>query len=336
MLERPDDISDERISDCLRAEYGLSVEELTFLPLGADFNTAVFRAVAQADTPYFVKLRRGNFREITVTLPKYLSDQGVAEIIPPLTARAGKLCADLDPFTLILYPFIEGRDGYEVALSPAQWATFGSALKRLHIVALPPALAAQLPRESYSPRWRESLMRSLDLVEGEVWTEPVAAETATFMRAHRDEALDLIARAERYAGELQAHPRPSVVCHADTHAANLLIDGDGRLYIIDWDDPIWAPKERDLMFIGGVQGFTGTTPEEEERLFYRGYGPTQIDPVALAYYRYARIIEDLAIYCEQLLLTDEGGADRPQSLRYLMMNFDSGGTIDMARRAEGM
>jgi len=34
---------------------------------------------------------------------------------------------------------------------------------------------------------------------------------------------------------------------------------------------------------------------------------TQIDSIALAYYRYERIIQDIAAYCEQILLTDSSG-----------------------------
>jgi spectinomycin phosphotransferase len=56
----------------------------------------------------------------------------------------------------------------------------------------------------------------------------------------------------------------------------------------------------------------------------------QIDPIALAYYRYERIIQDIAVYCEQLLLTDEGGEDREQSLRYLTSNFLPNNTIEIA------
>ena len=88
------------------------------------------------------------------------------------------------------------------------------------------------------------------------------------------------------------------------------------------------------MFIGGAQGFVGYNAQEEEALFYRGYGAAAINLRALTYYRYERIIEDIAVYCEQLLLSNEGGQDRPQSLRYLVSNFLPDGTIEAAYRVD--
>ncbi|MFN2272451.1 MAG: spectinomycin phosphotransferase, partial [Anaerolineae bacterium] len=55
---------------------------------------------------------------------------------------------------------------------------------------------------------------------------------------------------------------------------------------------------------------------------------------ALAYYRYERIVVDIAVYCEQLFLTDEGGEDREQSLRYLESNFLPNGTIEIAYKSD--
>lgn len=84
MLEKPD-LQDEQLIASLQADYGLLVVQVAFLPLGADLNTAVYRAVAEDETPYFVKLRRGVFDETALTLPKFLSDQGIGQIIAPLS-----------------------------------------------------------------------------------------------------------------------------------------------------------------------------------------------------------------------------------------------------------
>jgi spectinomycin phosphotransferase len=73
-------LQDAEISACLQAEYGLRAVQIAFLPLGADLNTAVYRAVTDDGTPNFVKLRCGVFDETAVTLPKFLSDQGIAPI----------------------------------------------------------------------------------------------------------------------------------------------------------------------------------------------------------------------------------------------------------------
>jgi len=120
-----------------------------------------------------------------------------------------------------------------------------------------------------------------------------------------------------------------VLCHADIHAWNLLIDANATLYIVDWDTLILAPKERDLMFVGA--GLDKLWPSaREEALFYQGYGATEIDPTALAYYRYERIVEDIAAYCQQLLLTDQGGDDRAEGLRQLVGQFEPGAVIEVA------
>jgi spectinomycin phosphotransferase len=333
MLERPE-IRDDQIAACIQHDYGLRVSRIAFLPLGADRDTAVFRVVADDGTPYFLKLRGGIFDETSVALPRFLSDQGIAQIIAPLATRSGQLWADLGAVKTILYPFVAGRNGYEVALSDRHWVELGAALKRIHTAALPPALADRIQQETFSPQWREIAGAFLTRVEADRFSDPVAAELSAFMRAKRDEIADLIGRAERLAQALLTRSPAFVLCHSDVHAGNILIGADDALYIVDWDNPILAPKERDLMFAGGGQGFTGHARQEEELHFYRGYGEAQVDPVALAYYRYERIVQDIAVYCEQLFLSDEGGDDRPQALRHFVSNFRPDGTIAVAYQSD--
>jgi len=329
MLEKPD-LPDEEIIACLQEDYGLPVTQVTFLPLGADANTTVYQAVADDENSYFVKLRWGDLDEIAVTLPKFLSGHAIPQIIPPLATRTGQLWENRNSFKVILYPFVAGRNGYQVDLSDRHWQEFGLALKRIHATKVPPALLRRIPQETYSPRWREMVRMFLKRIERDTFDDPVASELAAFLKAKHSETIDLVERAERLSQALQTRSLECVICHSDLHAGNFLIDSQDVLYIVDWDNPIRAPKERDLMFVGGGLGGAGHTPQQEEALFYSGYGQTDIDPAALAYYRYERIVQDIAAFCEQLLLTGEGGEDREQSFHYLMSNYLPNNTIDIA------
>ena len=333
MLEKPD-LPDERILACLQDEYGLWVSKVAFLPLGADLNTAVYRFATGNDIPYFLKFRRGVFDEISVVLPKFLSDQGITQIIAPLPTRTGQLWGNLDDFKAILYPFVEGCNGYELNLSDRHWIDFGKALKTIHSARIPPALTNQITPETYSPQGRETVKKFLGQVDNYIVKDPVSAELAVFLKEKHDEILDLVWRAERLARALQDRPPESIACHSDIHAGNVLIDISSKLYIVDWDNPILAPKERDLMSIGGGLFGNWRSPQEEESLFYLGYGPTQINSIALAYYRYERIIQDIAVYCEQLYLSTIGGEDREQSLHYLKSNFLPNHTIEIACKSD--
>ncbi len=333
MLEQPD-FPVENIIACVQADYGLRVVTIAFLPLGADVNTAVYRVTAAAGTSYFLKLRSGVFDETSVTLPKYLSDQGIPHLIAPLATSRGQLWANLDQFKVILYPFVAGRNGYEVDLTDQQWIDLGAALKRIHSLTLPPELSDHIQRETFSPQWREIVKASITRLEADRFDEQVARDTAAFLRTRRNEVLDLIARTEQCAQRLHDRLPEFVLCHSDLHAGNILLEDSGAFYLVDWDAPILAPKERDLMYAGGGQFANRRTPDEEERLFYRGYGQTQVNDDALAYYRYERIIDDLAVECEQIFSTNEGGDDRAQALRWLKSNFEPGGTIEIAYRGD--
>jgi spectinomycin phosphotransferase len=331
MLEKLN-IPDELIISRLQEEYGLHVAELTFLPIGADSRTAVYRVVTEEGIPYFLKLRK-RFNEVIVLVPLFLKDSGIQEIIVPFETKSKRGWADFGEYKIILYPFIEGKDGFEVELSDQHRRTLGVAFKRIHSAKIPPDLENLIRKETFSPEWRADMKLFQLQVENKTFDDPTAAKLAEFIKSKQNEITHLIERAERLASAHQSKPLDLALCHTDIHGGNILIGNTGELYIVDWDDPLLAPKERDLMFIGGGIDEIWKS-EREEAVFYEGYGKTEINIAVLAYYRYERIIEDLVVICEQLLLTDEGGADRERSYGWFTSNFELGSTTEIADKTD--
>jgi spectinomycin phosphotransferase len=335
MLIKPD-LKNEEIITCLRDAYGLDIATVSFLPLGADFNTAVYRVTTSNQMDYFLKLRSGEFLEASVSVPKYLADLGIKQVIAPFSTKTGQLWTSLGSFKAILYPYVDGRNSVETKLSEDQWLQFGAAIKKLHSTDIPASITKDVPRETFSSKWREVVKAFLVRIESEVFEEPVAVKMALFLKSKSSEILKLVERAEELAITIQKQPLDYVLCHADMHGWNLFVDKENALYIVDWDTLIFAPKERDLMFIGSGIWDSGLTPDDEESPFYQGYGQTKINQDAIAYYRFERIIQDIGDYCEYIFLSDEGGDDRMQCFEYLQSNFLPGGTIERACQADNM
>jgi spectinomycin phosphotransferase len=334
MLEPPQ-LPAEQVLACLGDAYGVQGAELQFLPWGADPDTAVFRLVAADGVVYFVKLRSGAFDTVTVAVPRLLHSQGNEHVIAPLLTRAGELHGRCAGYAVVLSPYVEGRNGFEAELAPSQWVALGRAVHGLHSAVVPEALAGRLAVETFAGDWREQVRAVLGRLESAAavaWPWPaadgVARAVAALLANERERVSNLVACAERLAPWLHGKALPFVLCHADIHAGNVLTTGEGALLIVDWDTVMLAPKERDLMFIGA--GIGGWQRPEQAVSFYRGYGDTAVDRDALAYYRCERVVQDIAVYCRDLLFTAAGGADREEQLQQLAGQFDAGSIVDLA------
>lgn len=327
----PPDVSAETIIACLREHYGLRVRQVTFLPIGADANAAVYRVEEEDGTPYFLKLKWGDFDEVGVAVPAFLHAQGIHEVMAALPTTFHQLWASAHGFKWLLYPFIEGRDGYEVALSAAQWVALGRSLQAVHATVLPPELSRLVPRENYSPRWRDVVLAFDRTAESEAYEDPIAARLAAFWLTKRSDIRAMVSRAERLGQALRQREDTFVLCHADLHPGNVLLGAHDELAIVDWDNPIFAPKERDLMCLdGGVSDVWNDA--REDALFYEGYGPADLDPLALSYYRYERIIADLATFGAQIVGVQGSEEEREWGLRMVQGSFLPGEVVAVAHQ----
>lgn len=331
-MKEKQSLPDSRIISCLKTDYGIQVATLTFLPLGADIHASIYKVQASDQVSYFVKVKRGHHPDTSVAIVELLHKAAIQQIIPPIKNVHGKPTQRIEDFTLIVYPFVEGEDGFRRDLTDHQWFELGKALKQVHEIDVPLSIKAQIRREAYSPKWREvirSLYPQLDVEP----VDEIAAKLLQFMNKNILAIRRLVDRAEQLSHQLHNHPSKFVLCHSDIHAGNVLLGRDDAIYIVDWDEPIMAPKERDLMFIGGGVGNVWNKPNEEP-LFYKGYGKTEIDLTLLAYYRHERIVEDIAVYGQELLLTKARGEYRSEMYKQFVDMFEPRGVVDIAFKTD--
>lgn len=333
MLEPPADLTEEELAACLSADYGLQLLTLTFLPIGHDSTAWVYRADTTDGGSYFLKLRRTITNDAALLVPRHLIELGVASVVAPIPARSAELSSKAGKYALVLYPFISDRTGMSHGMSPAQWREYGRVVRSIHDAPISVELAGVMRRETFMPEGALTVRR----LNADIRSTEFAAENqetvAALWRLHRSEILNVLSDAEDLGARL-ARTRPaSVLCHADIHTNNVLIDPVGDIWIVDWDETVLAPRERDLMFVlgGGIQ--VGLVGEHNEALFGAGYGQVEVDHVALSFYRHAWAVSDIAAYGEQVFYRRELGAqsahdaaERFQSL------FRAGGIVDLALR----
>jgi spectinomycin phosphotransferase len=329
MLEPPD-VPEDSILTCLREQYGLAGARLTFLPIGYDMAAWAYRVQAADGTALFLKVRKGRLNEPGLIIPRYLQDHGVAHLVAPISNAAGAVWSELGDFKLILYPFVEGRTGTDAGLAEQHWVALGKTLRQVHTLPLPPDLAAQVRQETYTPDWIE-VVKSLDAAIGSrAFADPLEQALAAFWKAHRAEIRLLVERAETLGRRLREAALPWVLCHADIHTWNVLIDPAGGMWIVDWDEVTLAPKERDLMFVvGGISA--ELVGSRAEAWFFQGYGETDVNPLALAYYRYAWAVQDIGGFSEQVFLNPEAGDEtRRDAVEKVSSLFRPGEIVSLA------
>jgi spectinomycin phosphotransferase len=303
------ELSPAELGLALRTHYAIDGAAIEPTEAGQDVAARRFRV----DSRYFVKVRPASDpRDAAATAVRELRDHGLREAVAPIRSQAGGLTVRWGEHSLSVYPLIDGVNGMRSGLNEQQWRAFGAFARQLHTSSA----HLDLPAETYRPAELD-LLPQIDAA--------VAGEHSAFWRAHHEEILALAARTEALGRELAQLALPLVVCHADLHTNNVMIDRGGALRVIDWDDLVVAPKERDLMFV--IEGIdTRLVSPQQTTLFLDGYRDTATNDIALAYYRHAWAVQDIGGYGKQVFVDGV-----PAAFQRLASLFEPTGIVALAR-----
>ena len=288
-MREPPSIPEEHLRACFQQHYDLIPVTLEFLPLGLDYNAGVYRVVSEQGTAYLLKVTSRPLYEPRCLVPRYLNDQGITSVVAPVPTRSGALWTQLEEWTVIVYPFIDGDTSW-TGMTNEQWKEVGTIFQQIHQVMLPPEGFESLRKETFDPTEYIRWVRTFETQHLHSQHGGSVSERAlrTSWVAHQSTIHTVVTSLEKLAEVLQSRTFPYVICHADLHPANLIRDHAGHVFVIDWDEVMLAPKERDFIFI--------RTPQADA--FWEGYGQREIDWRALTYYLWERVVQDL-IECTQ-------------------------------------
>jgi spectinomycin phosphotransferase len=316
MKSLPDDFDLALLAPALVDGWALSPGTIDYAPVG--FGSYHWYVSDQVGARFFVTLddldhkpwlgatRDSTFQGLSNALGTAVQLQdgcGLEFVVAPLpTVGGGQARRVSDRYAVAVYPLLTGTAGhFGDVLGPDARGRLVDLLARLHR-ATPPTASVRIDVPVPGRRALEGAMRQIDRPwHGGPYSEPARqwlADHASLVRVQ-------LAELDRLAARVGAGT--AVVTHGEPHPGNVL-DVQGQLFLIDWDTVAMAPPERDLSMLADDAGTLAAYASAT------GHEP---DPSAMALYRLAWDVNDIAAYVTQLRAPHEADEDSRDALTYL-------------------
>jgi len=289
---KPLNIDQSELKRFLENNYSLEILNLTFLPKG---ETSWCYIVEGRNGKYFLKVYKEMFpflKEATELTYKLYSDCAITEIVHAIKAKNGETVNFFETYPTVLFNFVEGKEIMEQRLTDEQVKTFGKVLGRIHAATV--KVGDYPKRETFESKDKEMFLKVVERIKQHEGNEnSYQKQLVDLFMPKRERITQELMHLEKLGRKLRAKNVPFVICHGDPTGGNILIDKDNKLYLVDWDNPILAPKERDLLFFNNRM-----------EPFMKGYaaivGKVPIDFEAQQFYALEWNVQEVADFGERI------------------------------------
>ncbi len=214
-----------------------------------------------------------------------LAQLGLPEVPRPLPSLSGSLHQPLGDAILVVFEHVEGERVDAASVDPQLIANL---LARLHRLPHAAAVARETFHWPHAPWWPDAVRRAqLPSID------PHRVGLRMWLEAHTEHLDAAWRRLHELGATLRTAGLEFVLTHGDW-PFNLLQSSDGSLHLVDWDELMLAPRERDTWFASLNQDFV------------RAYDGPSLNEQSTAFYFHSRYFEDLV----GLLLIVFGQHDR--------------------------
>jgi spectinomycin phosphotransferase len=291
--ERPVGISDCDVAAALARQWTLTVQDLSYLPVG--FGGYHWLAADQRGSRWFVTVS-DLASPWVLDLPAamqtaaWLARQaGLGFVVAPVPTRAGQVVGSVDSrHALTLFPYLDvAPSSFEDPIDDGDRAVIIDMLAALH-TAIPQGI--QVPARPLELANRQAIDQALGSL-GVPWNGGPYAEPGRDLLARYERPLrQAFARFDGLLDRVREAGGPYVITHGEPHPGNLLHTRAG-LCLVDWDMTALARPERDLWWV--ISG------DQDAAQYSRRTGwPVNQD--ALALYRLRWGLDDTAEFLSQI------------------------------------
>ena len=226
-MERSDEYKSELL-EFIKREYGVECSEIT--PARRGFYGETWR-VNKASTSYFVKLDYSPHQdkyERSFPVIERICDHGIDFISRIKKTTDGRLSTRFDGAVLGMFDWIDGENIQTNATKIPEY----QMLAKVYTV---PAHGLSISREEFSDISADKFF--------EQWNTLEDKQLQSLLEKNRAKLEHRASRLKHFAKLCQGDTAGFFITHGDA-GGNFLVSGD-KYFIVDWDEPLLAPPERD-------------------------------------------------------------------------------------------
>ena len=282
----------EQIRDLINCYYKLNLRKLDFLPIGE--GSWCYRGTGE-NTVFVRLVKNSNAVLKTNDLIQLLAGYNFP-VLPPLSHKYGQTVARIENYGLVVYPYLEGLTVMRSGLNGQQLTTvrqeIGAITALLHELTEQVNHQIDLPTEDFT-KFQPEFHSIVCSNRKPDCHDQLIIDWMRFIQERKSELTNLLQVTEQLGNELRSRKSDYVLCHGDIHEDNIIMASSGGLYIIDWDNAILAPKERDLFFFG----------ENENNLkqYFSLLSSKQAEPAIIDYYVLEWALQEIVDYSNRIL-----------------------------------
>lgn len=226
-----------RLADFIQNEYGISALSIT--PAERGYYGETWRVDA-ADSSYFLKLDYLKRHQVkyqnSLHVVQYLCDCGINFISKIVKTTQGELYSHFDSAVLGIFEWIDGEN----------IETDDTKIPEYKMLAKIYPLTKQgfdIPTINFNAEMADVFFENWNILEAETSNNESTIEIIKILEQSRVMLSHRAKRLAHFAALCQADQSHFYITHGDA-GGNLIVDGE-QCHIIDWDEVMYAPLERD-------------------------------------------------------------------------------------------